>query len=142
MLTYRCMAASPPVPWVLPSAGELTSRYPDLGLLVLFGSRARGEARPASDWDFGFLAGPGLDREGLLADLVTALGTDRVDLADLAQSGALLRFHAARDGSVVFERRPGAFERFWLEAVDFWCDAGPLIRTHHQEVLDRLQGRR
>jgi predicted nucleotidyltransferase len=110
-----------------------------LHLLVLFGSRARSEARPESDWDLGYVAGAGLDPDALLLDLVTRLGTDRVDLVDLARAGAQLRFRAAAEGQVLHESPAGYFEKFWLEAVHFWCEAGPLIRDGYAHVLARLR---
>jgi len=30
-------------------------------------------------------------------------------------------------------------EKLWLEAVHFWCDAGPLIRDGYGHVLARLR---
>ena len=110
-----------------------------LRLLVLFGSQARGEARPGSDWDLGYLGGAGFDPDALLLDLVTRLGTDRVDLVDLARAGAQLRFRAAAEGRVLHESQTGCFEKLWLEAVHFWCDAGPLIRDGYAHVLARLR---
>ena len=67
-----------------------------------------------------------------------AVGTDAVDLADLTTASALLRFRAARDGVALLERPPGAFLQFRLEAVRFWCDAGPVIRTAQADVLAAL----
>ena len=109
-----------------------------LSLLVLFGSRARRDSREGSDWDLGYLAGPEMDTSALLLDVVTALGTDRVDLVDLARAGAQVRFRAAADGRIVFAADESAFERFWLEAVSFWCDAEPVIRMGYADVLTRL----
>ena len=77
---------------------DIGTGHAHLRLLVLFGSQARGEARPDSDWDLGYLAGAGFDPDALLLDLVTRLGTDRVDLVDLARAGAQLRFKAAAEG--------------------------------------------
>jgi predicted nucleotidyltransferase len=102
---------------------------------VVFGSRARGDATAASDWDIGIVGDADLDHDALLADLVRSLGTDRIDLVDLEQAGALVRFRAARDGVAVFERGRDAFADFWHEAVDFWCDAGPVIRAGYEAVL-------
>jgi predicted nucleotidyltransferase len=107
-------------------------------LLVLHGSRARGDAGPESDWDVGFLADDGFDVVGLVVALTTALGTDAVDIVDLATASALLRFRAARDGIALVERPPGEFRRFQLEAVRFWCDAGPVIRAAQDDVLAAL----
>jgi predicted nucleotidyltransferase len=109
-----------------------------LRLLLLFGSRARTDAGARSDWDLGYLAGAGFDPDGLLAALVEALGTERVDLVDLARAGAQLRYRAASEGQVLHAAEAVTFERFWLEAVSFWCDAGPVIREGYAGVLDRL----
>ena len=102
------------------------------------GGQALGHAREGSDWDLGYLAGPELDPSALLLDVVTALGTDRVDLVDLARAGAQVRFRAAADGRIVYAADQGTFERFWTAAVTFWCDAEPVIRTGYADVLARL----
>jgi predicted nucleotidyltransferase len=117
---------------------EVCRRHPGLQLAVVFGSRARGDATAVSDWDVAYLADERLDRDALLSDLVRVLDTDHVDLVDLDRAGGLVRFRVARDGQVVFEAEPDAFARFWLEAVDFWCDAGPVIRAGYEDVLAEL----
>lgn len=109
-----------------------------LRLLLLVGSRARDEARAGSDWDFGYLAEPETDIDGLRAALVRATGTERVALVDLDRAGALLRYRAARDGRVLYERQAGADRRFRLAAADFWCEAGPLLQRAYAGVLAEL----
>src|SRR3972149_1487614 len=71
------------LPVVLERIRDMARQADGLELLVLFGSRARGDAHAASDWDFGYLATPTADITGLLAALVEIAGTDRVDLVDL-----------------------------------------------------------
>lgn len=112
----------------------------DLDLVVLHGSRARGDAVPDSDWDLGVLAADHRrpDLAGLGAAIVQALGTERVDVVDLRVASALLRYRAARDGVVLLEREEHAFSRFRTAAVLFWCDAGPVIRAAQDTVLARL----
>jgi predicted nucleotidyltransferase len=116
----------------------LARSSPGLDLLILFGSRARNEAHPGSDWDFGYLADPDFDPYDLLARLVLLLGTDRIDLVDLNRTNGLLRFRAAAEGRPLFGARPGIFDDFWLEAVSFWCDMGSIIRKGYEEVLQGL----
>jgi predicted nucleotidyltransferase len=111
---------------------------PGLDLLVLFGSRARGDAHAASDWDFAYLGTGELDADALVGALTRATGSDAVDIVDLARAGGLLRYRVARDGQVVVEKRPDAFERFWLDAVTFWCDAAPVLGPAYEGVLERL----
>jgi predicted nucleotidyltransferase len=112
---------------------------PALELLLLFGSRARADAHPRSDWDFGYLASDRFDPAALLGALVEAVGSDRVDLVDLRRAGGLLRYRAARDGRLVYEARPRQAERFCLEAAQFWCDAGPVLQRGYEEVLAELE---
>ena len=115
-----------------------------IDLLVLHGSRARGEAADVSDWDLAYLAEANTDADAdadpgaLAAALTRVLATDAVDLVDLARASALLRFRAARDGVVVLERTPGRFVEFQEEAVRFRCDAGPVIRAAQDDVLAGL----
>lgn len=109
-----------------------------LTLLVLFGSRARGDTHAASDWDLGYIGSAAFDPDGLLGALVDAVGSDRIDLVDLTRAGGLLRFRAARDGRPLFEADAGAFGRFWFEAVSFWCDVEPIVRAGYARVLADL----
>ena len=117
---------------------RVAERMVGLELLVLFGSRARGNTHRGSDWDFAYLGTTGLDANRLNAELALALRTDRVDVADLAEAGGLLRFRAARDGVPVYESREGSFRDFWFEAVRFWCDASPVLEDSYDALLTRL----
>jgi len=111
---------------------------PDVRLAVLHGSRARGDNAANADWDIAVLTDGPADIPALTADLTRVLGTDAVDVVDLGQASALLRYRAARDGIPLLERSAGEFERFQLEAVLFWCDAGPVIRAAQDDVLAAL----
>lgn len=122
-------------------AVELVQRlsgHPSLAevhLVVLYGSRARGQATPQSDWDFGVITEDSLVRPRLAAALSSILETDHIDVVDLERASALLRYRAARDGIALFEATPGAFERYRLTATQFWCDAESVIRLAQAEVL-------
>ncbi len=127
----------------MPTAEEeriksLAQGFSGLDLLLLFGSRARGDVHPRSDWDFGYLGGPDFDVDDLLARLVFLLRTDRIDLVDLRRANGLLRYRAAAEGIPLFESTPGAFEDFWFDSVSFWCDAGPILQEGYEEILRGL----
>ena len=115
---------------------RVAQRHPQVRLLVLLGSRARGDEHSASDWDLGVLADAGLDLPRLSSDVVLALGTEDVDVVDLATASAVLRRDAAAHGRPVFEREPGAFLDFSVEAALFWCDIEPVVREAHAAVLE------
>ena len=122
----------------LTAIAALVRATPGLELLVLFGSRARGDGRADADWDFGYAGSPDLDVATLVATLSASTGSDRIDLVDLGRASGLLRYRAARDGRLVVQARAGLFERFWFDAVQFWCDAAPLLERGYAEVLERL----
>jgi predicted nucleotidyltransferase len=109
-----------------------------LRLAVLHGSRARADATKGSDWDIGVLADDPPDLPALSATLAEILGTDEVDVVDLGRTSALLRYRAARDGIPLLERPSGEFQRFQLEAVQFWCDTESVIRSAYDDVLAAL----
>lgn len=105
-----------------------------LRLLLLFGSRTRGDARPGADWDYGYLA----DETADVPALVEALEDDRIDLVNLGCAGGLLRYRAARDGRLVHEAAAGLFDRYRLEAARFWCDNAPVLEPGYDEILESL----
>jgi hypothetical protein len=109
-----------------------------LRLLVLHGSRSRDDSSVDSDWDFGYLADEGFDPDALVAGLAKALQADRIDLADLTRASGQLRFRVARDGVVIYSCDDAEWERFWMEAVSFWCDAGPVVRAAYDGALQEL----
>jgi predicted nucleotidyltransferase len=123
---------------VLRASADVARSTPGLGVLLLFGSQARGESSSQSDWDFGYLAADEMDVVALLGALVTVVGSDRVDLVDLRRAGGLLRYRAARDGQTVFEATEGLADRFRLEASDFWCDAAPALLRGYDRLLAEL----
>lgn len=136
------MDAADPLPVDWPS---LAAKHPALRLLVLIGSRATGTAHERSDWDFAYLEdeppdGPRLDVGTLVSDLTQALGTDAVDLADLARASAVLRRDAAVDGRLLGERRAGAFGDFQIEAMRFWYDAEHVLREAFEDVRRAMAG--
>lgn len=119
-------------------ATSIAERHPAVRLIVLHGSRARGDAFEGSDWDLGYLADTGVDHLGLLGEFVAFLGTDDVDLVELDRASSLLRFGAAADGRCLYQR-PGEHQSFVLGATLFWCDVEAVIRRAAAGVLTGLE---
>ncbi|MEW5983142.1 MAG: nucleotidyltransferase domain-containing protein [Acidobacteriota bacterium] len=117
---------------------EAAAEAPGLRLLVLHGSRARADARLDSDWDFAYLADTTFDPDALLAYLASRLRADRIDLADLRTASGQLRYRVARDGVTLYARPAGEWERFWMDAVSFWCDAAPVLGAAYDGALSEL----
>ena len=74
-----------------------------------------------------------------LGSLVEIIGSDRIDLADLACASGLLRYRAARDGLAVFEARPRLAEEFCLDATRFWCEVAPILERGYADVLATIE---
>jgi predicted nucleotidyltransferase len=123
---------------IIAELAAVAARQPGLTLLVLFGSRARGDAAVHADWDFGYLSDGTVDPLALMAALSEVVGSERLDLVNLARASGLLRYRAARDGVLVYEATPGRFDRFRFEAARFWFDAEPVLRRGYDAILDRL----
>lgn len=131
------MGHSPPED-LLQAAAAAARATVGLDLLILYGSRARGDARLSADWDFGYLADETMDVPGLLAALVEVLGDDHVDLVDLGRSSGLLRFRSSCDGILVHEAESGLFDRYRLDAARFWCENAPAFEQGYEETLEAL----
>ena len=134
-MIFASMADAPPFP---PQLMDTARNTRALELLMLFGSRARDDNHPESDWDFAYTATDAFDLAAFLGNLAGIVGTDRIDLVDLNRAGGLIRYRVARDGHLVFEARPGSADRFQLEAVRFWCDAESVLQRGYDAVLAGL----
>lgn len=126
---------------VLESRGEVLEAY-------LFGSLARGEAQPHSDVDVAVYLDPearpesalGFDSE-IAADLMRALGSNRVEVVLLNSAPPLLYHRVLRDGIRILSRDLRATTTREGRALSRFCDYVPQlakIRTAHQ--LRRARG--
>jgi uncharacterized protein len=113
---------------------EAAEGVPEIDIAYLFGSRAKGRARPDSDVDVAihFAHGVGAEqreraRERFLDALAERLGAlaDRVDLVDLDAASSTLAFHVIRDGRRVFVRDPAARVRLEVRIARRYDDDAP-----------------
>lgn len=117
--------------------------------LILFGSRAMGNARPHSDYDFGVLlhnpgdnVRPERHRE-IYNDLYDLLSSKinkivNIDIVFLENAPAELQMHAAKQGIAIFEPHPAAFARFKERIMLFSADFAPLREIFHRAILKRI----
>lgn len=127
----------------------LASTHPDLKLLVLFGSRARGEADSSSDWDFAFLLKPDRPTEhkpfsfpgaDLLDTLCKILHVSEaaIDLVDLSTCSEITAHFVARDGQVIYEKTPGEFAQFQQSALKTKAELKQYRHAQREKVLQTL----
>jgi predicted nucleotidyltransferase len=110
-----------------------------LDLVVLFGSRVGGAARPESDSDVGILRrGAALSAEELMElafRIARATGLPNVDLVDLHVASPLLQHQAGSTGRALFESEPGVFNLFRVRAWKLYLDDQRQIRHLDSEGI-------
>ncbi len=121
---------------------------PDVAFAYLFGSRARGKARPDSDVDLALmLAEPaaGFDhaeRILYLAPLLLPWTGNRLDLVFLDMAGNLLGHRVLRDGILIHEKDLKARVRHYVRAVSAYLDTAPLREAQLAATIRRGRRRR
>ncbi len=118
------------------------SSLPAVRLAALFGSQARGEARPRSDVDLGVLLDP--DTPAVRWQIVEELervAEREVDVIFLAEAPPLLRFEISRDGVLLFEKEDGLWTDVKVRAMVDWWDWAPYSRLFTKAAVRRLRER-
>jgi uncharacterized protein len=117
---------------------------PPLRLAIVFGSFAKGTARPESDIDIGILpvnADISLSDElDLQARLTRALGRE-VDLVRLDTADTVLRWEAAKVGVVVYANPPYERPRFLGRAASEHADFAEAVKPAMELYLKRIRER-
>ena len=119
-------------------------------MLVLFGSRARGDADASSDWDFAFLCDEekrqqyetgGWDSYRMWGILQTAydLLDDQIDVVEMKSCSEILAHCIAKDGQVLYEQEPGRFELFRKKALISDAELKAMRQRRREQNLQVLQ---
>ncbi len=101
--------------------GDVMRRFPDVAAAWVFGSVARGRARPDSDLDVGVVyrerKSDAHDRvaTALAIELSRATGFSTIDVIDLESQGPIFAHHVLCDGLRAYEGDP-------IRRVDFESD--------------------
>jgi uncharacterized protein (DUF433 family)/predicted nucleotidyltransferase len=129
---------------------QILKQVPYLKLLVLFGSRARGDHDPQSDWDFAFLCDEELRKQyeeggfgflrvwGILQQIYK-LGDDQLDAIDLKECSNILAHNIAKDGQILYEFEPGEFAAFQKEKLISPEEIKRLQKKIREELRQRVQ---
>jgi predicted nucleotidyltransferase len=93
-------------------------------MLVLFGSRATGNTKADSDWDFAVLCNEEkydlyikenplafFEIPGIFGEIFQ-INSDKIDLVELNHCSNLIAHFVARDGNVLYEDEAQEFDRF------------------------------
>jgi uncharacterized protein len=130
---------------------EILEKVPYLKLLVLFGSRARGDHSSSSDWDFALLfdeelrqqyepgGGWNCYRSWSVLQQILGLGDDEIDWVDLKSASELLAHAIARDGVVIYESEPDIFSQFRQANLKTDMELKAINRELRDEINRRLK---
>lgn len=99
-------------------------RRHDVRVLTVFGSAADPSVAAPNDLDVGVLFEPGSAHDvlGLFGTLVSALGTERLDVLDAERATETARYRAIVDGVPLYESEPTAFANAYAAAVMLYLD--------------------
>jgi len=121
------------------SSGQLDkifASYSQIKLVYLFGSAAREDMGPMSDFDFAAFLDTKDTTEAahikfnLMGDLSCVLGTDKVDVVILdAVKSPELKYNIIREGKLIFEREPYRV-LFEPSALNEYFDFSASLRKH------------
>lgn len=129
-------------------ASNIAQQIPDLKMLVLFGSRARGDYHTKSDWDFAVLYDE--EKQNLVQEYnqlkiydslakVFQISSDKIDVINLSKCSPLLAFNIAKDGKVVYERTSGEFIYFQMKAWKIYADTQKFRKLQKENIEIWLQ---
>lgn len=127
---------------------HIAEQHPTLKLLILFGSRARGDHSPSSDWDIAYLSDPSQEKGATWfpgADLLLTLSEhgqipgDLIDLIDLSTCSDILAHFIAQEGQLIYEREPGEYERFRQQSLKAPAELKQFRQTQRDKVLQALE---
>jgi uncharacterized protein len=112
----------------------------------LFGSQARGTARPDSDVDVAVYVDPATDINAgfgldtaIAADLMTALGCNRVDVVLLNRADPVLHHRVLQDGIRLLARDPLATARRESYALSRYFDFLPQLEKIRRAAQARAE---
>jgi predicted nucleotidyltransferase len=123
--------------------------FPDVAVLLLFGSRARGDARPDSDLDVAVLTSGRKDDENaspvrhqLQKTLAVALSDlapeGRVDVVFLDETPDTLRQRVMEHGRMVLCREPEAWQALRVATMKEYGDREWARRLYRRALRERL----
>ncbi|PSB20198.1 nucleotidyltransferase domain-containing protein [Phormidesmis priestleyi ULC007] len=130
---------------------QILEQVPYLKLLVLFGSRARGDHFPSSDWDFALLfdeelrqqyepgGGWNCYRSWSVLQQLLDLGDDEMDWIDLKNASDLLAHTIASEGKVIYEKTAGEFESFRQTSLKTTAELKKIYQEEREELELELQ---
>ena len=132
-------------------SSQIPERIPYLKMLVLFGSRATGNTKADSDWDFAVLC----DEEkynlyiedhplalfaipGILGEIFK-INSDKIDIVELNHCSKLIAHFIARDGMALYEQESDEFDKFQQRVLLSNTEIKKIEKTKIENIENFLQ---
>lgn len=113
----------------------------NLALLVLFGSRARGDGRAKSDFDIAYSSVKPLElneENRMAVELHSVFKTINVDIVNLRNASPLLLRQIVSEGMPLYESKESIFNALYLYAMRLYRESENLNKLRREYVLGRV----
>ncbi len=120
---------------------DIAKRY-NLALVVLFGSRARGDGRHKSDFDIAYssIEPMELSKENQMAvEFHSVFKTINVDIVNLRNASPLLLQKIVNEGIPIYEVKESLFNNLYLYAARIFRESKNLNDLRREYVLHRAE---
>lgn len=131
--------------------GKFFAGRREVKFAYLFGSHAKGLARGLSDIDIAVFVDEGAVgnkrycyglKAEIMADLMRALNTNKVDLAVLNEAGPFLSLQVIKHGRLIYCADGDARRDFWINTMRRYDDAKRLMDIQHGYMRKRIEAGR
>jgi predicted nucleotidyltransferase len=122
---------------ITPIVEELKGHDAVLGL-ILFGSVARGCARPFSDVDLCIVT-PKNTPDAVRMELLS-YGSEKIDVSIFSDLPVQIRFRVIKEGRVLFSKDSLALHRIKAATVREYLDIEPFIKRHCLHAISASEG--
>ena len=118
------------------------SKYGEVDVAYLFGSRARGNFTEESDFDFAVLLSRNFndpyDLVRLIHDLAVALGVkdEKINLVILNDASLELAYKVISEGIIIYERNVEKRVDFEVNTLKFYLDFKPVLDQMHELLVE------
>jgi len=118
------------------------SKYGEVDLAYLFGSRARGDFLEGSDWDFAILLSEDFrdpyDLVRLIGDLAEALNVsdEKVNLVVLNDASLELSYKVISEGLIIYERDLERRVDFEVRILKLYMDFKPVLDEMRKSTIE------
>ena len=130
----------------MPKLEALFAAQPDVLLVYVFGSQAKGKAHARSDLDVAVLLAGYPDgatctqrRLDIIGDLMTLFHTNDVDVVVLNRADLVLRYQVVEHGRLAYACEHDMAVEYRVRALNLYFDFAPFLKRMEQAFYQRIR---